>query len=77
MSEQKLTVDFCTCTATTCPNHPSNHDMGCTPCIEKNLKNHEIPGCFFRAAGGVKPTKDWYFEDFAALINSLKKESDK
>jgi hypothetical protein len=48
--------------------------MGCTPCIEKNLKNHEIPGCFFRAAGGVKPTKDWYFEDFAALINSLTKE---
>lgn len=74
MSEQKLTVDFCTCTATTCPNHPTNHDMGCTPCIEKNLKNHEIPGCFFRAAGGVKPTKDWYFEDFAALINSLHKE---
>ena len=41
--------DFCTCTDFRCPNHPRNHDRGCGPCIEKNLKQKEIPTCFFRA----------------------------
>ena len=27
--------------------HPSNHDKGCAPCIAKNLKQREIPSCFF------------------------------
>ena len=39
-------VPFCTCPDTKCPNHPSNHDKGCTPCIAKNLAQREIPGCF-------------------------------
>ncbi len=61
---------FCTCADSGCPFHPSNHDMGCTPCIEKNLKEREIPTCFFNAAGGEKPTHGWHFEDFAALISA-------
>ena len=28
----------CTCTDTSCPFNPANHDKGCTPCIAKNLK---------------------------------------
>ncbi len=63
-------VVFCTCNETGCPNHPTNHDKGCTPCIEKNLREREIPACFFKKAGGVKPTEGWHFEDFAALINA-------
>ena len=63
---------FCTCTDLSCPFHPSNHDKGCTPCIAKNLKEREIPTCFFKAVGHPKPTKDWHFEDFAALILSAR-----
>ena len=70
-------VSFCTCTDTKCPFHPSNHDMGCTPCIAKNLKEREIPTCFLKKAGGEKPTEGWKFEDFAALIGmNAKKEDD-
>ena len=62
---------FCTCTDTQCPFNPANHDKGCAPCIAKNLKEREIPSCFFHAAGGDKPTEGWHFEDFAALIAAL------
>ncbi|MDF2884859.1 MAG: hypothetical protein K0R54_5429 [Clostridiaceae bacterium] len=37
----------CSCTDTNCKLHPSNHNLGCDPCIKKNLKAGEIPGCFF------------------------------
>ncbi len=67
-NEGKGPVRFCTCTDTKCPNHPSNHDLGCTLCIAKNLREREIPSCFFHAAGGEKPTEGWHWEDFAALI---------
>ena len=43
-----LSVAFCTCTDHACPNHPTNHDRGCTPCIAKCLSQHEIPTCFYR-----------------------------
>ena len=39
--------EFCTCTDYKCPNHPVNHDKGCTFCIQKNLRQKEIPACFF------------------------------
>ena len=69
-------VPFCTCTDTKCPCHPANHDKGCTPCIAKNLRQREIPSCFFRAAadGREKPTDGWHFEDFAALIEAVKEK---
>ncbi|MBQ2310764.1 MAG: hypothetical protein II186_09040 [Erysipelotrichales bacterium] len=77
MSEtKKRTVPFCTCTDTKCPFHPTNHDKGCTPCIAKNLKEREIPTCFFKAAGGEKPTANWHYEDFAALITVLNAKKD-
>ncbi len=65
-------VPFCTCSDTECPFHPSNHDKGCTPCIAKNLKEKEIPTCFFKAVEHPKPTSEWYFEDFAELVFSAK-----
>ena len=71
-----MNVSFCTCTDLACPLHPSNHEKGCTPCSAKNLQDKEIPSCFFRAVGYPKPTKDWYFEDFAALMNA-KAEAEK
>ena len=66
-----IRVPFCTCGDTECPFNPVNHDQGCTPCIAKNLREREIPTCFFKAAGGKKPTEGWHYEDFAALIESL------
>ncbi|QIB69353.1 hypothetical protein Ami103574_08455 [Aminipila butyrica] len=38
---------FCTCTDTACKLNPCNHDLGCDPCIKKNLREGEIPSCFF------------------------------
>ena len=68
------TVPFCTCTDMECPFNPSNHDQGCTPCIAKNLKEREIPTCFFKAVDHPKPTSGWHFEDFAALVEAAKGE---
>ena len=68
---------FCTCTDLSCPCHPSNHDRGCTPCIAKNLKQREIPSCFFKAVNHPKPTENWHFEDFAALIRAASEEDSK
>ena len=39
--------EYCTCTDYKCPCHPVNHDQGCNLCILKNLKQKEIPSCFF------------------------------
>ena len=63
-------VRFCTCTDTACPFNPVNHNQGCTPCIAKNLKEREIPTCFFKAVGRPKTTAEWHFEDFAALVRA-------
>ena len=63
---------LCSCTDTACPLHPTNHTKGCTPCIAKCLKQGEIPSCFFRAIDHPKPTKDWHYADFAALVNAAK-----
>ncbi len=41
--------DFCTCKNLAYPLHPAKHDKGCAPCIQKNLKLHEIPNCFFHS----------------------------
>ncbi len=60
-------VHFCTCLNTACPHHPQQTGS-CTKCIEKNLKNGEIPSCFFDKAGGVKKRSKYKFEDFAKLV---------
>ena len=66
---------FCTCGDTSCPNHPANHDAGCTPCILKNLTRREIPSCFFNMvkAGDGEKLKNYYFEDFAAAVEKFNK----
>ncbi len=72
-----MRVPFCSCTDLACPFHPSNHEQGCVPCIAKNLKEREIPSCFFHAVDAPKLTENWHFEDFAAMVQAAqqKKES--
>lgn|GEM_PF-937991 len=60
---------FCTCDYLACPHHPHKHDDECTPCIEKNLHNQEIPACFFYkigADGGVD--SPYTFDRFAEQV---------
>jgi hypothetical protein len=58
---------FCTCTDLECPLHPTRHDKGCTPCISKNLKQSEIPSCFFNSIG-AKASEGSSFEAFAGHV---------
>ena len=67
---------FCTCVSETCPHHPRNHNYQCTACIEKSLRNHEIPICFFNEIGNGKPVKSNYtFLKFAEKVMSVEKDS--
>ena len=59
---------FCTCRDTDCPMHPSRHDQGCSPCIRKNLREGEIPSCFFNRVGSASELTSFHFEDFAAYV---------
>ncbi len=61
-------IQFCTCKNKECSLHPSKHDKGCTPCIRKNLRLREVPGCFFDLAENAEYRKGDSFEDFAELI---------
>ncbi len=72
MEERRKSVPFCTCGDAECPFNPVNHDQGCTPCIAKNLREGEIPTCFYRMIDHPKPTENWHYEDFAALVAAAK-----
>lgn len=61
-----MNVPFCSCGDLSCSNHPGNHSDGCTRCIEKNLRQREVPACFFHLLSGT-PT-DYSFSDFARLV---------
>lgn len=64
-------VPFCTCDDRSCPYNPANHDRGCTPCIAKNLREHEVPTCLFRAVAPDKlpeDADDWSWESFARHV---------
>lgn len=61
---------FCTCTDLNCPLHPTNHEKGCGPCIGKNLKQREIPSCFFHLVEGADVKKGTSFEDFARQVQA-------
>ena len=65
---------FCTCTDEKCPLHPTNHEKGCAPCIEKNLKSGEIPSCFFKKLDETKKPEAYYFEDFAKAVMDERKK---
>ena len=49
-----------------------NHDQGCTLCILKNLHEKEIPSCFYHDIDFPKPTEEYHYEDFAALVKAAK-----
>lgn len=70
----KEAKEFCTCTDYSCPCHPVNHDQGCNLCIQKNLAQKEIPSCFFHSIDHPKSTKDWYYKDFATLVEEAEKD---
>lgn len=60
---------FCTCANLNCPLHPSNHDRGCSPCIEKNLRLREIPNCFVKLVKkDVDLNASYTLETFADAI---------
>ena len=65
---------FCTCKNTTCPLHPMNHTRGCTPCISKNLRQNELPNCFFNKVPGSEQRTGDSFADFAELVCSTGKQ---
>ena len=59
---------FCTCRDTQCPMHPTNHEQGCAPCISKNLREREIPSCFFNKTGSAADHSVFSFEEFAKSV---------
>ena len=60
--------EFCSCTNLVCPLHPTKHDNGCTPCIQKNIKLKEIPNCFFNLVEGSASRPGDTFTDFAKVV---------
>ena len=65
---------FCTCTSLDCPLHPTHHESGCAPCIADNLKDREIPSCFFNLVDRNYEGGNYTFEVFAALVTAAKGE---
>jgi hypothetical protein len=69
---------FCMCRTADCPHHPSRHDLGCDPCIRKNLELGEIPACFWEnVSRGVSGTTKWSAENFSrfCLEENARRES--
>lgn len=66
--EQSCSVPFCTCKDTACRFHPVNHSDGCSPCIEENLKNGEMPSCFINKAGLERRREGYFIEDFSRAV---------
>ncbi|MBQ3080474.1 MAG: hypothetical protein IJC48_10845 [Clostridia bacterium] len=60
--------EICTCTDTGCPNHPVNHEDGCTKCIIKNMREREIPSCFFHMLDIGDEQHGYSFEEFARMV---------
>lgn len=60
--------EFCTCKDSKCPLHPTNHNKGCSLCIAKNLKQREIPSCFFNLVDKGYNCGGYSFEDFSKLV---------
>lgn len=58
----------CTCENHSCKLHPANHDKGCTPCIQANLKTRDTPACFFHLLPGAGQRGGDTFEDFAGAV---------
>lgn len=66
---------FCTCQERNCKLNPCNHDRGCDPCIQKNLKAGEIPSCFFRlVSDDLSELHEFTIESFVRFYLETKKE---
>lgn len=60
---------FCTCKDLNCKYNPHNISQSCDLCIKKNLKNKEIPSCFFRIINDDLSTlKEFTFESFVKFF---------
>lgn len=71
-----LQKHFCTCRDTGCKLNPCNHNLGCDPCVRKNLAAGEIPGCFFRLIGDdLSQLDDFTLEGFVRFY--LQSKADK
>ncbi len=68
VKNMEKSAEFCACTNLKCPLHPTKHDKGCTPCINKNLRLKEIPNCFFDLIDNAENRSGDKFKDFAELI---------
>lgn len=66
---------FCTCTNYKCKLHPRNHDKGCAPCIEKNLKTKEMPSCYFNLFENADKRTSDSFEAFCELVQNEKQKA--
>ena len=71
-------LEFCTCHVTDCPHHPmTRKDDNCTACIEKNLREQEIPTCFHNMIGvqsDEKSTTPYSFYHFAKKVFEVEGE---
>ncbi|MDR0794615.1 MAG: DUF6485 family protein [Tannerella sp.] len=66
---------FCNCPAVNCPQHPSNHNDGCDPCIVDNLKKKKMPACFFRAVkDDVSDVTDYSIKGFVEFYMKNKED---
>jgi len=71
-------IEFCTCEYYDCPHHPQKHNYECAACIEKNLKNREIPACFFKMIDAGKNTNGEYtFLKFAEQVIASESDGDR
>jgi len=61
---------LCTCPVPDCEHHPSKHGGSCNPCIVKNLKNCEIPACFWDKIGKPDCGSPYTIHKFAEAVNS-------
>lgn len=73
MNKSKI---LCTCKNTKCKLHQINHDLGCTPCIEKNLKMDEMPNCFFDKIDPEHKRKGTKTKDYAEFLLKVKHKNE-
>lgn len=66
---------FCTCDSPDCALHPSHHDKGCDPCMQKNARRGEIPTCLFRAVhDDVSGVNDYTMQGFVNFFTQHQAE---
>ncbi len=62
---------FCSCGDKNCPLNPVNHEKGCSLCVEKCLRQGEIPSCFFNAVSTAPVDhSDYSYNGFANHVRT-------